>query len=131
MTKTSHNQSGFTLIEIMVALFIVAVGLLAVSQAMSRHTELAASLDQRLKASWVASDQMAMIRHQAKLGQIPLGSKNKTVKVGNRKWNARQKITKTDVDGVYLVMVEVYSSGSDQEKPHASLTSAVSSLLGI
>lgn len=125
------RQSGFTLIEIMVALFIVAVALLAVGQTMRHHTELAASLDQRLKATWVASDQMARLRHQAKAQGIKPGSTNKIVKVGSRKWRYKQVVKKTAVDRVYLVVIEVFDPANDKKEPQASLTSAVSDLKGV
>lgn len=131
VTQMKVRQLGFTLIEIMVALFIVALALLAVSQTMRHHTELSISLDQRLKATWVASDQMARLRHQAKTQNVKTGSTSKIVKVGNRKWRYKQSIKKTDVDGVYLVVVQVFDANKDKKEPSASLTSAVSVLNGV
>ncbi len=120
------KQRGFTLIEILIALTIVAVAVLAISNAMSEHTKMAAGLEQRLLASWVASNEMALARHAAKTDKIKTGSRSDTVDMGGWKWRTRTKVEETDVERVFLVTVTVRDAENRDEAPFATLTSAVS-----
>ena len=53
---------GFTLLEILVALAILAIGLAAATRAGMSATDTAAALEQRQLASWVAENQLALLR---------------------------------------------------------------------
>ena len=55
-------SAGFTLIEIMVALAVVAIGLLAMSESLTRSVDLAIQLEIRTIANWVGSNRMAELR---------------------------------------------------------------------
>lgn len=117
---------GFTLIEIMIALTIVAVAVLAISTALSEHTKMASGLEKRLLAGWVASNQLAEIRHAAKVDRIKSGNRSDTVEMGGHRWRTQSKVEKTDVERVFLVTVEVRDDAQPKELPYASLKSAVS-----
>jgi general secretion pathway protein I len=120
------KQKGFTLIEIVIALAIVAVATLAIANAMNQHINTAAGLEQRLLASWVASNTLAEVRYEAKIGKVKTGSRSETVELGGRRWKAQLKIKKTEVERVFLVTVEVIDDARREDPPFASLTSAVS-----
>ena len=124
--KTRNSQSGFTLLEIVIALAIVAVSVLAVSSAMREHTRATAGLEQRMVASWVASNEMTMVRHKAKTERIKTGRDSDTVEMGGRRWRTTARVEKTDVERVFLVTVTV----RDEEDPNGAvlttLTSAIS-----
>lgn len=53
---------GFTLLEILVALAILAIGLAAATRACMSATDTAAALQQRQLAGWVAENQLALLR---------------------------------------------------------------------
>jgi general secretion pathway protein I len=57
--KTTRQIRGFTLIEILVALAIVAIGLAAAARATSQVTAGNENARVRLLASWVAQDRLA------------------------------------------------------------------------
>lgn len=131
ISKYGHRNSlprerGFTLIEIVIALAIVAVATLAIANAILEHTRTAAGLEQRLLASWVASNKIAEIRHQAKIDKVKTGTKSDTVELGGRKWRTRASITETEVERVFLIEVTVKDDARRSEPAFASLTSAVS-----
>jgi general secretion pathway protein I len=66
-------QKGFTLVEVLVALLIVAVTLGAGIRALTQATDLSGALDRRMIARWVAEDHIALLRAQQSLpkeGQI-------------------------------------------------------------
>jgi general secretion pathway protein I len=61
-TRTAHaapRRCGFTLIEILVALAIVAVALAAGMRAVAQSTDGATALKQRTLALWVAQNRLA------------------------------------------------------------------------
>jgi general secretion pathway protein I len=58
----SPSCGGFTLIEMLVALAILAIALAAVQRAVSGSLDNAFELKQRLLASWVADNRLAELR---------------------------------------------------------------------
>lgn len=59
---TRHRPSGFTLIEVLVALSIVAIALLSAQRAVGQSAQGAAALRQHALARWVAADRLALLR---------------------------------------------------------------------
>ena len=55
------KQQGFTLLEVMVALFILAVSAAALSRAVSQATESTYQLEIRQHAGWVAHNQLSLV----------------------------------------------------------------------
>jgi len=121
------RQSGFTLIEIVIALGITAIGILSIAQAMQENVSVSAELEKRMIASNIANDALVEYRFDSLTNKIKTGSRNKTVKNSGANWRVNTKVTETDVEKVYLVEVKVRLS-SNQEKPYASLISAVADL---
>ena len=122
-------QSGFTLIEIMIALMIAAVAVVAIIDAMAKTSWVASELEQRVLASWVASNEIAEIRYDAKLNRIKEGSKSNSVDMGGLKWRVKSRIKETDVEKVFKVEVEVASQGDNNEGPLSSMTTAITDRL--
>lgn len=120
------TQQGFTLIEIVVALAIVAIGVLSVAEAMIQHTQVAGSLEKRVMAAWVASNQIALLTHDSKISRITEGSTSEVVEMGGHKWRAQSKIRKTDVERVFLLTVTVKDESRRQEPAYATMTTAIS-----
>jgi general secretion pathway protein I len=60
----SKNQSGFTLLEVLVALFILAITMAAVSRTASSSIHHVEALRTRIIADWVAQNRLA--QHQAR-----------------------------------------------------------------
>lgn len=120
------TQQGFTLIEIVIALAIVAIGVLSVAEAMIQHTLVAGSLEKRVMAGWVASNQIALLTHDSKISRIKEGSTSEVVEMGGHKWRAQSKIRKTDVERVFLLTVTVKDESRRQEPAYATMTTAIS-----
>lgn len=55
-------RAGFTLVEILIALAILAVGLAAATRAVGIASDSSFALEQRLVAQWVAQDRVNEIR---------------------------------------------------------------------
>jgi len=124
-----RSQSGFTLIEILVALIIVSLGVISVVQVASRHVSNIVELEKRMLASWVASNHIAEIRHSAKIDKISKGSETESYKLGGQNWRSRVRIEETEVERVFLLKVEVSVNSSIEKKVYASMTSAVTDRL--
>jgi general secretion pathway protein I len=56
------NARGFTLVEVLVALSVVAIGLLALVSTSGYYARQSADLRDRAYAGWVASNQLAALR---------------------------------------------------------------------
>ena len=120
------RSAGFTLIEIIIALAIVSLATLAIGTAMGKNIATAAGLERRVIAAAIASNQIALLRHDAKINKIKTGTDSDTIKMGGHKWCARTQVKKTDVEHVFLVVVTVRDGFSRNEKIYATLTTAIS-----
>lgn len=118
---------GFTLIEIVIALAIVAVAILAIANAMNQHTQVASELEKRVIASWVAANVSAELRHDAKTERIKTGTSSEVIKMGGHRWRASVYITETDVEKVFLLRVEVKDEYTRKGNSYATLVTAIAS----
>ena len=57
--KTQYKYSGFTLIEVVVAVAVIALGLAATIKTVSTVTKNTALLNERMIATWVAQNALA------------------------------------------------------------------------
>jgi general secretion pathway protein I len=57
-----NRQAGFTLLEVMVALVVVALALTAVAASMSQMLDAAGTMRERTFASWIALNKIAEMR---------------------------------------------------------------------
>jgi len=123
------KHSGFTLIEVLVALLIVSLGIVSVIQVTSQHVSNISELEKRMLASWVASNHIAEIRHDAKVDKISSGRKTERYKLGGHEWRSRANIEETDVERVFLLTVEVADDSTAEKRVYANMTSAVTDRL--
>ncbi len=65
MKRRARSVTGFTLVEVLVALTIVAVALMASLKAAGTLTESNASLRSRMLAQWSAENRLAQMRIQS------------------------------------------------------------------
>ena len=119
--KTVDNMKvirpkGFTLLEIMVALAVAAIGLGAVSRAMTQNVDIAQQLEVRTVANWVASNRMAELRmlRQFKSG----GSSRSQEDLAGRTWQIDEEYFSTNDPNLARVQITVYED-RDRERPAA------------
>lgn len=104
----------------------MAIAVLAIAEAMNRHTQAAAGLEQRVLALNVASNQIALLRHDAKINRVKAGTSSEIVKMGGHQWRTRSIIEKTEVERVFLLTVTVKDEQQSDQPAFASLTTALS-----
>ena len=106
------NSRGFTLIEVMVALVIAALGLAAVAASVSQMVDAGYAMRQRTYASWIAQNKIAELRLANVVPEVSETS-GETDYVG-REWLWRATISETGVDNLYRVDVRVGLRDGDE-----------------
>jgi general secretion pathway protein I len=105
-----RNNQGFTLLEVMVALTIVALSLTAVAASMSQMIISAQSMRDRTYASWIAQNRIAELRLAPETPRV--GASNGEVQFANTDWSWRAVVAETGVDDLYRIDVAVSFAGS-------------------
>lgn len=103
--------TGFTLIEVMVALVIVSLALAGVAASMGQMIDTANTMRDRTFASWIAQNQIAEMRLA---GVIPeVGESSDEVDYANTTWVWTANVSETGVENLLRVEVSVSYAGSD------------------
>jgi general secretion pathway protein I len=99
------RDPGFTLIEVLVALAIVAVGMAAVMRTVSSSADTVFYLRDKTFAQWVALNQIANLRLS---GQVPaVGNSDGDIDYAGRKWHWRQEVVASEVPGIERIDMKV------------------------
>jgi general secretion pathway protein I len=106
-----NRQLGFTLLEVMVALVVVALGLTAVAASMSQMIDAAGTMRERTYASWIAQNKIAEMRLANVLPEV--SETTGEVDYAGSTWGWRAVVSKTGVDNLFRVDVTVSHAGSD------------------
>jgi len=110
----SRHCSGFTLLEVIIALGVVAVGILAVSRAVTGYVETTTTLEQRMVANWVASNRLATLRIQ-KITPLP-GTSRGVEEMAGRAWYFSETITATADPYLFRVDIVVYADSAETDE---------------
>ena len=100
-----RRDHGFTLLEVLVALTIVAVGLLAVSSAAGNSSRNAVTLRDDTFAQWVGLNELTMLRVAQSWPNDD--SLNGDADMAGEKWHWKATMTKTADPGLLRVDIDV------------------------
>ncbi len=104
MRSPIKNVRGFTLVEVLVAMTILAVGVTALVSASAASTFRSGKLREREVARWVATNHLNTL--QALPGWPDLGAKNTEVEMVKQTWYVRTR-TKNENLGLRRMDIEV------------------------
>ena len=117
------DDRAFTLIEVLVALAIISIGMLAVIQAVGQTANNAAYLRDKTFAHWVAMNQLTLMRINPTLPNK--GTSSGDVDLGGRQWRWSAEVTQTPVDSMLRIDVSVRLADSDEDSQLASVSGFV------
>ena len=106
-------QSGFTLLESLIALAILAIALAAVLRATSAGTNHVDALRERLMADWVAQNRLAL--HAGRGDWLPVGTQQGENAQAGINFIWYEKISSTPNPAFRRIEVDVASSAAPQQ----------------
>jgi len=110
--KPPQHQGAFTLIEVMVALVIVALSLSAVVASVSQMVMAATAMQERTYASWIAQNKITKIRLSDTVPNVSVDDDE--VSFANVDWALTTTISETGVENLYRIDVAVSYAGAEQ-----------------
>lgn len=105
---TQSRQKGFTLIEVLIALVIVAVALSALSNTIGQYVFNQTGLKERVVATWVAQNRLVELQS----GLLDSVDKNQKVEMMGVVWQTELKTSPTLVPGVVRADLSVRLEGN-------------------
>ncbi len=117
----TNNQKAFTLIEVLVAMVVLAMSLLAAIKVASEVTTSAIHMQDKTLAQWVAMNKVAEMRLQTTWPSI--GRSNGNVEMANRSWHWQMEVKSTEDNDVRRLEVAVLpETEKDADAPTVLLT---------
>ncbi|MFC4818695.1 type II secretion system minor pseudopilin GspI [Dokdonella ginsengisoli] len=115
-----NRARGFTLIEVLVALAVVALALLALTRAATVQVRSFDGLRERTLAGWVAANTLA----ETRLAAFPsTGRSEGRTRLGDRDWRWTREVQSTPNPGIRRIEVRVFAA--DANEPSATLSGFV------
>ncbi|QHS09483.1 type II secretion system minor pseudopilin GspI [Sinimarinibacterium sp. NLF-5-8] len=116
---------GFTLVEMLVAVAILAIAMSAILSGMARYADNAAYLRQRTVALWVAHNRLTELQLQQTWPD--LGKSDGTVSMGGSQWLWQAEVLNTQDERLRRVNIRVMAPG--QKNPKAGAAASLSAFL--
>lgn len=113
-----HRTRGFTLLEVMVALLIISLSLLAMAETMGGALSKTTAMHERTYASWIAQNKIVEIRLTNELPRV--GTTSGEEEFANTTWEWEATVAETGIEN--LLRVDVAVSLVDAESPTRVVT---------
>jgi general secretion pathway protein I len=110
--RSARHRLGFTLVEVLVALVIVALGMGAVLTALTSAADNTTRMREQTFAEWVGFNQLSTERLQATLPAT--GGKEGDVDFAGSRWHWQETVEGMDVPGLKRITVRVRHADSPQ-----------------
>ena len=129
-----HHQVGFTLIEVLVALVIVAVGMGVLMSALTSSARTVVYLQDKTFAEWLALNQITLLRLQLQQGNLPpQKTTNGDVDYAGRSWHWRQEVIASSVPGLERIDFKVRPKevkGGDDDSWYVTVSGVMGNAIG-
>lgn len=119
---------GFTLIEVLAALVIVALGMLGVIEAVSQQARNGAYLREKTMAHWIAMNIVTEQRLQP--APPPVAESSDEVEFAGQRWHWSMRVTQTQVQSLRRMDVTVRPADARDDVVLASVTGFYGSAVG-
>lgn len=86
----ANARTGFTLVEVLVALAVLTIALAAVMRALVQNIDTSASLRDRTVAMWVAQNRL--VTHQIQHDFPDLATTEGSIEMAGREWHWREQV---------------------------------------
>ncbi len=105
------RADAFTLVEVMVALAIIALSLTAVAAKMGRMIDTSNAMRERTYASWIAQNKIAELRLANVVPEVTATSGE--VEYANSIWDWRAVVSESGIENLYRVDVSISYAGNE------------------
>ena len=113
---------GFTLLEVMVALFIFALTGSAIVKTTAEHINSVGQLEEMTFATWVANNQLMRATILAQKQWPPKNNQKGQVEMADRQWYWHLEVANTDAEAIKQITVSV-GLDADSDTQITSVTS--------
>ena len=110
------KNKGFTLIEVLISLFIFSIVSVAVIKNLSTAIRQSADLKDSLEARWVAEDYMTRMQMLPKTSEnFPTAGFSRDIsQVGDQRWEVEVEVQETENQSVRRIILKVYRGLSEE-----------------
>lgn len=105
------KSRGFTLLEVLVALIIVAFALTALAASMSQMIDAANTLRDRTYASWIAQNKITELRLANEVPEVSTTTGD--LEFGNTTWEWEAVVSETGIENFMRIDVSVSHFGDE------------------
>jgi len=116
-----RHVTGFTLLEVLIALAVLALSMGAVIKAAGDYTSNQAYLRDRTIATWVARN--VLVQFQVEKEWPKVGERKGTQEMGNREWRWLGVISQTEEVELRRLDVKVFALDSEDDEAPLSVLS--------
>lgn len=113
-------ERGFTLIEVLAALIIVGLGMLAVIKGVSEAVRNSTYMRDKTLAHWIAMNKLAEVRLSGRFPEVAKTSGD--LEYAGGRWRWKMTITQTQVQSMRRIDINVRRDGMDEKVSLAAIT---------
>jgi general secretion pathway protein I len=118
--RGSDEQRGFTLIEVVVALIVVSLGMLAVIETVGGTARNSGYLREKTVAHWVAMNKLTEARLLP--NAPPIDKSSDEVKMAGREWRWTMEVKQTPVESIRRIDISVRPADAPEKSSMASVS---------
>ena len=109
--RCCKQERGFTLLEVLIALMVISISLVAIAGEMINMLNAANTMQERTYASWIAHNKVTEMRLANVVPEVSTSSGE--LDYANREWAWRAVVSETGVENLFRVDVTISNPGGD------------------